>query len=54
MLLHIHMRMHGQLLNEALYNFQTRWNLHKIRPSRTSGCPSGVPDDLYLLPELTG
>ena len=45
---------YGQLLNEALHNFQTRWNLHKIRPSRTAGCPSGVPDDLYLLPELTG
>ena len=49
-----HAYTYGRLLNEALHDFKTRWNSHKIRPSRTAGCPSGVPDDLYSLPELTG
>ena len=47
-------RNYGELLNKALQDFKQRWNTHKIRPSRTAGCPSGVPDDLYSLPELTG
>ena len=42
------------LLREALDGFCMRWNLHKIRPNRMAGCPSGVPDDLYLLPHLNG
>ena len=44
----------GRLLNEALDDFKNRWNSHRIRPSRTGGCPSGVLDDLYSLPQLTG
>ena len=42
------------LLREALDSFCSRWNSHKIRPSRTAGCPSGVPEDLYKLPHLNG
>ena len=42
------------LLREALDSFCSRWNLHKIRPNRMAGCPSGVPDDLYQLPHLNG
>ena len=39
-------------LKEDLSNFVERWNDHRIRPSKTSGCPSGVPNDLYHLPEI--
>ncbi len=42
------------LLSQALTDFKKRWNSHTIRPSRLAGCPAGVPDDLYNLPELTG
>lgn len=45
---------YGRILDEALEAFRIRWNSHRIRPSRTAGCPAGVPDDLYSLPELTG
>jgi hypothetical protein len=45
---------YGRILEEALEAFRIRWNSHRIRPSRTVGCPAGVPDDLYSLPELTG
>ena len=45
---------YGHLLRKALEDFKNRRNAHRIRPSRTAGCPSGVPDDLYSLPELTG
>ncbi|MGH0154069.1 UNVERIFIED_CONTAM: hypothetical protein FKN15_026438 [Acipenser sinensis] len=26
------------------------WNLHRIRPSRMSCCPAGIPNELYALP----
>ena len=45
---------YGKLLRDALDDFKMRWNSHRIRPSRTSGCPPGVPNDIYLLPSLTG
>ena len=35
-------------------NFKFRWNCHRIRPNRIGGCPPGVPNDLYLLPNITG
>ena len=35
-------------------NFVERWNDHRIRPSKTSGCSSGVPHDIYHLPEING
>ena len=41
-------------LKEALYNFLSRRNSHRTRPSRTAGCPPGMPNDLYLLPRLSG
>ena len=41
-------------MTKALDDFKSRWNAHRIRPSRTAGCPSGVPDDLYSLPQLKG
>ena len=42
------------LLNEALVDFKVRWNAHRIRRNKVAGCPHGVPDDLYLLPQLNG
>ena len=42
------------LLQNALDDFKQRWNTHRIRPNRTAGCPPGVPDDLYFLPNLSG
>ena len=31
-----------------------QWNTHRIRQNRKAGCPSGVPNDLYELPQLEG
>lgn len=30
------------------------WNSHRIRPSRGTVCPSGIPEELYFLPQLIG
>ena len=32
----------------------TEWNSHRIRKNRMAECPSGVPDELYFLSELSG
>lgn len=45
---------YADLIETALDEFKARWNSHSIRPSRLAGCPSGVPDDLYNLPEING
>lgn len=45
---------YGELIEASLNDFKARWNSHRIRHNRRSGCPSGVPDDLYTLPHLTG
>lgn len=45
---------YGDLIAASLNDFKERWNSHRIRRSRLSGCPCGVPDDLYTLPHLTG
>lgn len=45
---------YSPLIEKALDDFRVRWNTHAIRPNRLAGCPSGVPDDLYHLPQLTG
>ena len=42
------------LISKVLAEYTERWNSHEIRPTRLAGCPSGVPDDLYNLPQLTG
>ena len=39
---------------EELRKFAMRWNLHNIRPSRNEDSPSGRPDLLYFLPDMTG
>lgn len=30
------------------------WNSHRIRPSRTSDCPSGHSNELYFMPQING
>ena len=42
------------LLENSLKDFKARWNSHRIRNNRKAGCPSGVPDDLYYLPQQQG
>ena len=45
---------YGPLLEKSLDEFKERWNTHSIRASHLAGCPAGVPDDLFNLPELNG
>ena len=35
-------------------DFNNYWNSHAIRANRTAECPSGIPDDLYQMPEEFG
>lgn len=42
------------VIREELHKFAIQWNLHKIRPSRNAESPSGRPDLLYHVPDLTG
>ena len=46
--------MYGLLLKRSLDDFKARWNSHRIRPNKVAGCPDGVPEDLYNLPQLNG
>ena len=41
------------LLRKAVDDFKLG-EVEFPRPSKKAGCPSGVPDDLYRLPQLTG
>ena len=41
-------------LLRSLEEFKQRWNSHRIRRNRLAGCPAGVPDDLYYIPQQTG
>lgn len=45
---------YGHLLEKSLTEFKQRWNSHRIRQNRVAGCPPGIPDDLYFLPQSTG
>ena len=40
-------------LATALVTFDC-WNSHNLQASRLAGCPAGVTDDLYNLPQLHG
>ena len=46
--------MYCDLSENSLTEFKDCWNSHSIRASRLAGCPAGVPDDLYDLPQLHG
>ena len=47
-------------LTLMLHCFKMLWmifepdGIHRMRPNKKAGCPTGVPDDLYNLPHLTG
>lgn len=45
---------YAPLLQTSLDDFKKRWNSHRIRKNRIAGCPAGVPEDLYELPQLNG
>ena len=51
---HILAYVYGLLLRKSLNDFKDRWNSHRIRTNRVAGCPDGVPEDLYNLPQLYG
>ncbi len=42
----------GDLLENELKEFVHYWNTHRIRKNNQSLSPSGIPDELYDMPEL--
>ena len=42
------------LVHKDLDRVRTEWNCHRIRHSRQSCCPSGFPNELYQLPQISG
>jgi len=42
------------IIQKELQDFVTDWNSHRIRKTITSGCPGGIPNELYDLPHLEG
>ena len=30
------------------------WNAHRIRPSKNPNCPSGIPNAMFMVPQLWG
>ena len=42
------------VIRHELHKVAVLWNLHKIRPSTNQESPSGRPDMLYFVPEVTG
>ncbi len=44
----------GKMLQEELSEFVHFWNTHRIRKNKLTLTPSGIPNDLYDMPELFG
>lgn len=42
------------LLKRELHEFMLYWNTHSIRYNSYTECPSGIPNDLYEMPEEFG
>ena len=42
------------ILRDELHGAARLWNLHRILPSTNSKSPSGRPDVLFFLPEVSG
>ncbi len=42
------------LLETELNQIAMEWNTHRMRPTRHSHSPPGIPDELYFMPELAG
>lgn len=43
-----------EILQKELNFVASSWNEHLIRASNMSECPSGIPDELFFLPENSG
>ena len=41
-------------LERELWDFVKHWNSHRMRHNRRAGCPNGIPDDLFDMPEQFG
>ena len=44
----------GALLEKELEEFVCSWNSHLIRSNSKARCPSGIPNDLFEMPENYG
>ena len=42
------------ILKKDLQEAASWWNLHRIRPSRSTTCPPGIPNELFFLPANFG
>ena len=43
-----------RIIKKELSDYVEYWNRHYVRRTRTSGCPGGIPQELYDLPGLLG
>ena len=44
----------AHIIEFELKEFQKAWNSHTIRNNTKSLLPSGIPDDLYQMPQTYG
>ena len=42
------------MLEQELSDFVAYWNSHRIRCNRGIECPSGIPEDMFDMPEEFG
>ena len=42
------------MLEQELSDFVAYWNLHRIRSNRIIECPTGIPEDMFDMPEEFG
>ena len=45
---------YATMIEQDIREFSDVWNTHKLRCNRLSKCPDGIPDDLFMLPQLKG
>ena len=38
------------LVQKSLNEVKNEWNAHRIRPSRNTNVPGGIPDQLFFVP----
>ena len=51
---HCFLHVYLPLLQNELNDFKEQHNSHRIRKQKDRRVPNGVPDDLYLFPEIHG
>ena len=42
------------LVQKGLNEVKNEWNTHRIRPSRNTNVPGGIPDQLFFVPASEG